>query len=71
MEGDEWSVVSAIRCLRSYAPPADSLPRFQTGQYVGTRPVKISRATSAVAAVNIGDRKAKLYDAKVQKKGGT
>ncbi|KAL8291492.1 hypothetical protein RQP46_002470 [Phenoliferia psychrophenolica] len=57
----------------AYSDPEDMLKAWKAmnGQYVGTRPVKISRATSAVASVNIGDRKAKLYDAKVQKKGGT
>ncbi|KAK4705279.1 RNA-binding protein 42, partial [Phenoliferia sp. Uapishka_3] len=57
----------------SYSDPEDMLKAWKAmnGQYVGTRPVKISRATSTVASVNIGDRKAKLYDAKVQKKGGT
>lgn len=42
-----------------------------TGKYVGTRPVKISKATAGVASVNIGDKKARDFDAKVQRKTGT
>ena len=41
------------------------------GKYVGTRPVKISKATTAVSAVNIGNRKAKELDSKNKKKSGT
>jgi hypothetical protein len=42
-----------------------------TGKYVGTRPVKISKATAGVAAVNIGNRKAAALDAKKKVKSGT
>lgn len=41
------------------------------GTYIGTRPVKISKATTGVAAVNIGNRKASMLDAKSKPKTGT
>lgn len=41
------------------------------GTYVGTRPVKIKKATTGVAAVQIGNRKASVLDAKSRGKSGT
>ncbi|KAK4052174.1 hypothetical protein OIV83_002469 [Microbotryomycetes sp. JL201] len=40
-------------------------------KYVGTRPVKISKATAGVKAVNIGAKKASQLDAKHKPKSGT
>lgn len=48
-----------------------SLPVGLTGKYVGTRPVKISKATAGVQAVNIGNKKAAALDAKRKQKTGT
>ncbi|ORY90906.1 hypothetical protein BCR35DRAFT_258622, partial [Leucosporidium creatinivorum] len=50
----------------SYSDPEDFLKAWKemNGKYVGTRPVKISKATAGVAAVNIGNRKAAALDAK-------
>lgn len=45
--------------------------RLLSGKYVGTRPVKISKATAGVAAVNIGNKKAAALDAKRKVKSGT
>ncbi|KAK4704843.1 hypothetical protein P7C70_g1363, partial [Phenoliferia sp. Uapishka_3] len=42
-----------------------------SGKYVGTRPIKLSKATAAVATVQIGDRKAREFDKKRAHKTGT
>lgn len=42
-----------------------------SGKYVGTRPVKISKATTGVGAVEIGDKKAREMDLKKKAKSGT
>lgn len=41
------------------------------GQYVGMRPIKISKATTPVATVAIGERKARHFDSLHKPKTGT
>ncbi|KAK4049756.1 hypothetical protein OIO90_005337 [Microbotryomycetes sp. JL221] len=57
----------------SYSDPEDFLKVWKemNDKYVGTRPVKISKATAGVKAVNIGSRKAGQLDAKQKQKSGT
>jgi hypothetical protein len=41
------------------------------GKYVGNRPIRLSKATTNVRAVDIGNRKAKMFDkAKAKGAGG-
>ncbi|KAM0792971.1 hypothetical protein ACM66B_002726 [Microbotryomycetes sp. NB124-2] len=57
----------------SYSDPEDFLKVWKemNDKYVGTRPVKISKATAGVQAVNIGSKKASKLDAKHKPKSGT
>ncbi|SCV72528.1 BQ2448_4065 [Microbotryum intermedium] len=57
----------------SYSDPEDFLKAWKelNGKYVGTRPVKISKATAGVSAVNIGAKKAAMLDSKKVHKSGT
>ncbi|GAA6047761.1 hypothetical protein JCM3770_001765 [Rhodotorula araucariae] len=57
----------------SYSDPEDFLKAWKemNGKYVGTRPVTIKKATSGVAAVSIGSRKAQVLEAKHAPKTGT
>ncbi|SGY68668.1 BQ5605_C004g02909 [Microbotryum silenes-dioicae] len=57
----------------SYSDPEDFLKAWKelNGKYVGTRPVKISKATTGVSAVNIGAKKAAVLDSKKVRKSGT
>lgn len=41
------------------------------GKYVGSRPVTISKATTGVGAVEIGDKKARAMDLLKKAKSGT
>lgn len=53
-----WKEMNGTRCSLPCFPDRHRLTR-RTGKYVGSRPVKISKATTKVGAVQIGDSKAK------------
>lgn len=57
----------------AYSDPEDFLKAWKemNGKYVGTRPVTIKKATAGVKAVEIGDRKARMLEAKRPVKTGT
>ncbi|TKA57055.1 hypothetical protein B0A53_01011 [Rhodotorula sp. CCFEE 5036] len=57
----------------AYSDPEDFLKAWKemNGKYVGTRPVTIKKATAGVKAVEIGDRKARMLEAKRPQKTGT
>lgn len=57
----------------SYKDPEDFLKAWKelNGKYVGTRPVKISKATTGVGSVEIGDKKAREMDLRKKAKSGT
>ncbi|GAA5876846.1 hypothetical protein JCM3774_000790 [Rhodotorula dairenensis] len=57
----------------SYSDPEDFLKAWKemNGKYVGTRPVTIKKANAGVKAVEIGDRKARMLEAKKPQKTGT
>lgn len=66
-----WKEIDGASChsLRIMQLETDSVA--SVGTYVGTRPVKISKATTGVAAVAIGNKKAHMLDAKTKAKTGT
>lgn len=68
-----WKEMNGKSVLSASHPRTEltSLSFPAPGKYVGTRPVKISKATAGVSAVNIGNRKAAALDAKKKVKSGT
>ena len=58
-----------VRFSRSLLAAVLTFP--QSGTYVGTRPVRIKKATTGVAAVEIGNKKAAVLDKKSRGKSGT
>ncbi|KAL8279901.1 hypothetical protein RQP46_007751 [Phenoliferia psychrophenolica] len=57
----------------AFADPEDMLKAWRelNGKYVGMRPIKISKATTPVATVSIGERKARHFDSMHKPKTGT
>ncbi|KAG0141977.1 hypothetical protein CROQUDRAFT_98103 [Cronartium quercuum f. sp. fusiforme G11] len=53
----------------SYKDPEDFMKAWKemNGKYVGSRPIKISKATTKVASVNIGSKKARQLDDRKKK----
>lgn len=53
----------------SYKDPEDFMKAWKemNGKYVGSRPIKISKATTKVGAVNIGSKKARLLETRKKK----
>lgn len=53
----------------SYKDPEDFMKAWKemNGKYVGSRPIKISKATTKVGAVNIGTKKARQLDDRKKK----
>jgi len=56
----------------SYADPEDFMKAWKDmdGKYVGSRPVKISKATTQVGSVHIGERKARQLEKALENKRG-
>lgn len=67
---DPDDFLAAWRALNGACPsprhPSAPAPRTEeatrAGKYVGTRPIKLSKATTRVATVGIGERKARALD---------
>ncbi|MBW0498133.1 hypothetical protein O181_037848 [Austropuccinia psidii MF-1] len=53
----------------SYKDPEDFMKAWKemNGKYVGSRPIKISKATTKVGAVNIGSKKARMLEDRKKK----
>ena len=55
---DAWCAQASLLLVR--------IVERRTGKYVGSRPVKISKATTKVGAVEIGDKKAKELEKRLK-----
>lgn len=66
-----FALIQSKYAFLAFSDPEDFLLAWKQmdGKYVGNRPIRLSKATTQVRSVEIGNRKAKMFD-KAAGKGG-